>query len=91
MPRGMTGAMGLPHRCAPGRNGDVQLPALWAGDADGCLRASRVAASRRRACRSRATAATTRVTGGFVLADTPAADAPLVVPAGTRTATWSWQ
>ncbi len=84
---GITGAAGVPTR-RPGRNGDVELPALWASDGVGCL-AMRLKEGdpallgfQVESCRDANT-----VSGGLVLAPRPAPDACLTVPAGTRHAT----
>ncbi|HUW34776.1 MAG TPA: hypothetical protein VM223_24470 [Planctomycetota bacterium] len=84
---GITGAAGVPT-LAPGRNGDVTLPAFWATDGVGCL-ACRVLESSPQPPRLQVESYRPQncVIGGFVLADRGEAGGSLVVPAGTRTAT----
>ena len=85
---GITGAAAEP-RLLPGRNGDVNLPAVWASDGVGCLSCRvldgadadtrlQVESYRFQSC----------VTGGFVLAGRPEPDSCLVLPAGKRQATF---
>jgi len=83
---GITGAAGIPT-LAPGRNGDVALPAFWASDGVGCL-ACRVLESSPEPPRLQVDSYRPQncVVGGFVLADRCEPDLPVVVPAGKRTA-----
>ena len=79
---GMTAAAAQPT-LLPGRNGDVQLPMLWASDGNGCLSCQvlegdetrfQVESYRSGHC----------LTGGIVLASHPEPDQCLVIPAGKR-------
>ncbi len=82
---GITGAMGLPTG-APGRNGDVQLPALWATDAVGCLSVRALSGDPAPRFQVESWQPQRAITGGLVLADRPDADAPVCLPAGRRAA-----
>lgn len=83
----MTGCATLPS-LAPGRNGDVALPAVWAGAGVGGLH-WRLLEGDPDAVRLQVESYRTlgTVTGGLVLADHPDAAHSLLLPAGKRTAT----
>ena len=82
--RGITGAMALPT-LRPGRNGDAQLPALWATDSVGCLAVSVVEGAPLLQVESYRTQ--TAVTGGFTLGTRPTASGCLSLPQGEQRAT----
>jgi hypothetical protein len=83
---GITAAAAEPT-LLPGRNGDVKLPFMWAGDGAGCLSCRLVEGDPSQVrtqiesyqCHS-------VLTGGISLVDRPSGDACLIVPAGTRRA-----
>jgi hypothetical protein len=79
--RGMTGVAGLPSQ-APGRSGDVDLPAAFSGDGNGAL-SVRVSAGNAR-LQVESYRSTGELTAGLTLGDRPAAGTPLLTPAGTR-------
>lgn len=84
----MTGAAAVPT-LAPGRNGDVHLPMLWAGDGNGCLSCrplEGVAEERRLQVESYRPV--NCVTGGFVLGPRPGPDACRVIPPGVQRASF---
>lgn len=84
----MTGAAAVPT-LLPGRNGDVQLPMLWAGDGVGCLEC-RLPAGAPNDARLQVEShhSAYSVVGGFELGERPTPDACRVVPTGTRRATF---
>jgi hypothetical protein len=84
--RAMTGAAAVPT-LAPGRNGEVHAPMLWAGDGCGCLRGTRVEGDGRLQVESYRAAQ--RVVGGLPLHPRPDLDAVAVL-SGTQRATWAW-
>ncbi len=86
---GITGAMALPT-LRPGRNGDVELPMLWATDSVGCLAMRAISAESPVSLQVEGYRTHNTVTGGIVLAPRPAPDAPLCLPAGERHATMEW-
>ncbi|MFH1738395.1 MAG: hypothetical protein ABIH23_05260, partial [bacterium] len=85
---GITGAAAVPT-LLPGRNGDVQLPATWATDGVGCL-SCRALEGEEEETRLQVESyrLLSSVTGGFVLGAHPAPDSCMIVPSGTRRATF---
>ena len=83
---GITGAAATPRQL-PGRNGDVDLPMMWASDGVGCL-ACRVLEGGEGEPRLQVESYRDRkcVTGGFVLCAPPAPDSCIVLPTGKRRA-----
>jgi hypothetical protein len=82
--QGITG-MAAPPTLRSGRNGDVELPGMWATDGVGCLSCSRVkgeVGDSRLHVESYRSASS--VTGGFVFGEHPGATAAQVIPAGER-------
>jgi len=85
---GITGAVAMPT-LLPGRNGDVELPMLWAASGPGCL-----------SCRVLDSAGTSprmqvesyrfqnALTGGLHLGSEPSLDSSKVIPAGSYRATF---
>ncbi len=85
--RAMTGAAAVPT-LAPGRNGEVHAPMLWASDGNGCLRGERTGGDGRLQIESYR--ASLRVLGGLELHPRPALDEIATLPAGTRSTEWAW-
>jgi hypothetical protein len=83
---GTTGAAAVPTR-RPGRNGDVELPMMWATDDAGCL-SCRLTKGHPELARVQVESSNTAalVTGGFVLGSRGGADGCLVIPAGRTSA-----
>ncbi len=83
---GMTATAGMPT-LAPGRNGDVRLPAFFAADGQGCL-ACRLIEGDADSARLQTDSfrAQHLRTDGFVLAPRPADGRPLTLPTGTHRA-----
>ncbi len=86
MTSGPTAAVGLPT-LLPGRNGDVQLPALWTGDGIGSLLCNVTEGQEDVRLQVESFQPFKAVTGGIVLAPRPTPDACLTLPVGTRRAT----
>jgi hypothetical protein len=87
----MTGAAATPTLRA-GRNGEVELPMLWAGDGNGGLGCTRLEGDAETArLQVESQRAYTAVTGGLVLAPRPALDENLTLPAGATRSTWEWR
>ncbi len=84
--KGITGVAAVPT-LKNGRNGDVALPAMWAGDGDGCL-AGEVVHSDGQGCRLQVESYRTEkcVSSGFVLGSHPGEMDCQIIPAGTRSA-----
>jgi len=85
---GMTATAGVPT-LAPGRNGDVQMPAFFATDGQGCL-SCRVMEGEPEAVRLQTESYRNQHTrtDGFVLAPRPGNEACLTLPSGTKRATF---
>jgi hypothetical protein len=85
---GMTATAGLPVP-APGRNGDVQLPAFFATDGQGCLACRLLEGDPRTARLQTESYRCQHVrTDGFVLAPRPGDNGCLTLPAGTHRASF---
>ncbi len=87
--KGITGAMAMPT-LKPGRNGDVELPMLWATDAVGCLGMRAVSADQPVALQVEGYRVHNAVTGGIVLAPRPDPEAALRLLPGVRHAVMEW-
>ncbi|MCL5996987.1 MAG: hypothetical protein M1546_13165 [Chloroflexi bacterium] len=88
---GMTGAVAVPT-LRSGRNGEVELPLLWAGDGNGCLGTALLDGPPGRVnFQVESHRASNAVTGGIVLAARPSLDECLTLPAGRITTTWEWR
>lgn len=86
MGAGITGAAAVPT-LEPGRNGEVELPMLWASDGVGALSLRRLDGDPETArFQVESYQQWGVVSGGFVLAARPRADACLVLPKGRRKA-----
>ncbi len=86
--KGITGAMAAPT-LGPGRNGDVQLPMLWAGDGIGCL-SCRVVRGENRGLQVESFNRRNSVEGGFPMAPRPGHDRGAVIPKGSTRTTIEW-
>lgn len=77
----MTGAAGVPS-LTPGRNGDVDLPMLWAGDSVGCLLCESKSMLQPR-MQVESYRRYNLVTGGIMIGANPEPDQCLLIPKGT--------
>jgi len=85
---GMTATAAMPT-LTPGRNGDVQMPAFFATDGQGCLACRRLDGDPETArLQTESFRWQHTRTDGFVLAPRPGNDACLTLPAGTQRATF---
>ena len=81
----MTGAMGLPT-LRPGRNGEIHLPFLWAGDGVGCLSCRFLEGDPVR-MQIESYNSKSVLVGGVVPAPSPKSNAPEKIPQGTTETT----
>lgn len=84
---GITGCFGKPT-CRPGRNGDVELPAMWATDAVGCLSCKVIGGDKERTrLQVESYRANNCVTGGIVLGNRMNPEQCQIIPEGKITCT----
>lgn len=88
--KGITGAMAMPT-LLPGRNGDVELPMLWATDSIGCLTTEIISADAPPRLQVESYRAHYAVTGGIALTQRPVDDTALMLPRGEQHAAVEWQ
>lgn len=81
----MTAAAAVPT-LRPGRNGEVELPFLWAGDGNGCLRCEKI--SGEAFVQIESYRAMRAVVGGIVPGPRPEPESAQRIPAGTWRSEW---